>query len=397
MKQTLKAMEEPGPRAPRRLVIFMYDFAMTGVVRNAVRLANALVERGQVVYLLVCTDEGREHHDIDPRAKVVVQPALAASASRGFALASAIPGIRRQLRTLRPDVLLSAGNHGHLAALAASFGLRGMQRMVRISNDPDHPGDGWLLRKVRRFLLRTMASHSDRLLLVSPQLMAHPCLREASRAGRTVAVPNGVATETIRKLAAERCDHPWANGNEPLLVTVGRLARQKNLATLIRALALANETTAINLLIVGPGPASLRAELVALATQLGVAHRVDLVGEKLNPYPFMRAADAFVLPSLWEGRSNVLLEAMACDVPIVASRRAGDAGDLLGEGQFGLLVDPLNVREMAGAILQQIGHGACRPGSRSLEYDQAVALDRACAVLLGEVWESGKASANLHL
>ena len=150
-------------------------------------------------------------------------------------------------------------------------------------------------------------------------------------------------------------------------------------------------------MIVGPGPASLRAELVALATQLGVAHRVDLVGEKLNPYPFMRAADAFVLPSLWEGRSNVLLEAMACDVPIVASRRAGDAGDLLGEGQFGLLVDPLNVREMAGAILQQIGHGACRPGSRSLEYDQAVALDRACAVLLGEVWESGKASANLHL
>jgi len=362
-------------------VIFVYDFALTGVVANAVRLANALAGQGHETYLLACNDEGRARHEIDPRVVVTVEPPRL-PAARGLALASAIPGIRQRLRTLRPDILLSAGNHGHLATLAASWGLPAMQRVVRISNAPDHPGDSSLLREVRRLLLRIVARLADRLMLVSPRLARHPSLAAASREGRTAVVANGVAVERVRRLAAEPCDHRWAGRGDPLVVTVGRLARQKNLPTLIRAVALANRQRPVNLLVIGRGSEATRAELAALAASLGVGERVDFAGEKPNPYPYMRTASAFVLPSLWEGRSNVLLEAMACDVPIVAARSAGDAEELLDYGRFGALVEPDDPQAMADAILRQAGGDPIRPGARSLRYDQAEAVAQACAVLV---------------
>lgn len=362
--------------------IFMYDFALTGVVANAVRLANALAGQGHETYLLACDDEGRGRHEIDPRVTIAVQRPPRFRRSRGLALAAAIAGIRRQLLVIRPDVLLSAGNHGHLAMLAASWGLPAMQRVVRISNEPDHPGDASLLRASRRALLGIVARLADRLMLVSPRLARHPSLVAASREGRTAVVANGVAVDRVRRMAAEPCGHRWAGQADPLVVTVGRLARQKNLPTLIRAVALANAERRINLLVVGSGSDATRAKLTELASSLGIADRVDLVGERPNPYPYMRAASAFVLPSLWEGRSNVLLEAMACDVPIVASNTAGDAAELLDYGRFGVLVEPGDPVAMAEAILRQVGPDPIRSGGRSARYDQAKTVSAACAVLV---------------
>jgi glycosyltransferase involved in cell wall biosynthesis len=93
-------------------------------------------------------------------------------------------------------------------------------------------------------------------------------------------------------------------------------------------------------------------------------------------------AATFVLPSLWEGASNALLEAVACDVPIVASRSAGNAQEVLGYGRFGLLVDPLDVKGMAQAILYQTSADACRPGNRAADYSADDALARVCQAIV---------------
>lgn len=362
----------------------MFDFDLTGVVANAVRLANALAERGHEVAMLVCRDAGREHHRLDPRIEILVEAdPTGKEPARALALLRAIPGIRRRLRAIRPDILLSAGNHGHLPVLAASWRLAGLQRVLRISNEPDHPGDGVLLRLLRNLLLRLVTHLADRLLLVSPRLARHRALSAACEEGRATVAANGVAADRIRRLAAERCDHPWAVRDVPLVVAVGRLARQKNFATLLRAVALANRRRPVNLLVVGRGSAAARLKLVGLAERLGIGGRVDFLGERGNPFPYMRAASVFVLPSLWEGRSNVLLEAMACGVPIVASRTAGDAEELLGYGRFGLLVDPMDAEGMAAAMLLQTGPDVCRPEQRVDAFDEREAVARVCAALTG--------------
>ena len=104
-----------------------------------------------------------------------------------------------------------------------------------------------------------------------------------------------------------------------------------------------------------------------------------------NPFPLVAGALVYVLPSLWEGASNSLLEALACGVPVVASRTAGNAPDVLGEGAFGALADPTDAADLARAIATQLD-----PESRIAPRDRAdaFALDSVAARLSAIVLSS---------
>ena len=356
----------------------MFDFALTGVVLNAVRIANALAARGHDVTMLVCRDEGEGRQALDPRVGIARVSGTPRRVKRGVALAAAIPGLRSALRALRPSILLSVGNHGHLAVLVAAQGLPEMRRVLRISNEPDHPGDGRIVRAIRGACQKAMIDRADQLLLVSSHLARTPVLRNARAEGRAAITPNGVDTQAVRARAQAPCHHPWIESERPFVVTVGRLARQKNHSRLLEAMAIANRARNIGLMIVGGGSAEAFAALRCQAEALGIADRVELVGEVSNPLPYVRAARAFVLPSLWEGASNALLEALACARPIVASISAGSAPDVLGGGRYGLLVDPLDIQAMAAAILRQAGEDALGPGERAHDFEAERAIGRVC-------------------
>jgi len=374
------------PKAGTRVTLFMHDFSRTGVVVNAVRLANALAARGHPTCILACSDAGGMAQQLDAavQVRVVRHPVARLKLPRGLALLASIPALRRALRQLQPQVLLSAGNHGHLPIMVASAGLPGMRRVLRISNDLDHPGDGAVMRQLRRFVHRQLVHRADRLLLVSGHLAAHPVLAEAQDAGKVMLVPNGVPIEKIRQQATGRCDHPWIGGAEPVIVAVGRLVRQKNLRTLVQAFARASRERPMKLVIIGAGSEAEQRRLGAQATALGVQDRLRFEGELADPFALLARCNVFVLPSLWEGASNALLEALACNVPVVASRSAGSAQQVLGYGRYGLLVDPLDVAGMAQAILYQSGADACRPGSRATDFAMGNMLARACAAILAE-------------
>ncbi|MGF7147805.1 glycosyltransferase involved in cell wall biosynthesis [Sphingomonas zeicaulis] len=367
--------------ASRRIALFMFDFGLTGVVINAVRIANALVTRGNDVTMLVCRNVGEGRHALDPRVHIALVPGPLLRAKRGVALAAAVPDLRRALKALQPSVLLSVGNHGHLAALIASQGLPGTRRVLRISNEPDHPGDGRIKRAMRRACQKAMIDRADQLLLVSPHLARTAVLQRARTEGRAAITPNGVDTQAVQARAQAPCEHRWIASNRPYVVTVGRLARQKNHRRLLEALAIANRTRDIGLMIVGGGSVDAFAALHAQANELGIADRVELVGEVANPLPYVRAARAFVLPSLWEGFSNALLEALACGTPIVASTTAGSAPDVLANGRYGLLVEPHDVNAMAAAILRQSSANAIRPGERALDFEAGKAIVRVCLAM----------------
>jgi glycosyltransferase involved in cell wall biosynthesis len=113
-----------------------------------------------------------------------------------------------------------------------------------------------------------------------------------------------------------------------------------------------------------------------MASQLGVESDVEFVPATGNPFPYMAGARTLILPSLWEGSANVLLEAMACNTPVVASRTAGDAEHVLGSGKFGLLVDPRDIEQLAAAILRQVGPDPVRPGARAENFSRAAAMRR---------------------
>jgi L-malate glycosyltransferase len=123
----------------------------------------------------------------------------------------------------------------------------------------------------------------------------------------------------------------------PRVVFTGRLHPQKNLDVLIDAWPTVSRTTGASLILVGHGPE--RERLQAKCEDLGIRESVQFLGPVSDPADLLRAADVFVLPSVAEGMSNSLLEAMATGLPCVASDIGGNQ-DLLGGNEAGVLVPP---------------------------------------------------------
>jgi glycosyltransferase involved in cell wall biosynthesis len=156
-------------------------------------------------------------------------------------------------------------------------------------------------------------------------------------------IENGVDTAAFTP-AGPAADRSAA----PLVVQVGRFSRQKGQDRAIRALA-SCPSRSTRLRLVGDGPDG--PQLRALAAELGVADRVEFVGS-VDPRPHLRAADVVVLPSRWEGRSLVLLEAMAVGAAVVATG-CGDSRDVLGSA--GVVLDADEDEAVIAELAQRVG------------------------------------------
>ena len=144
--------------------------------------------------------------------------------------------------------------------------------------------------------------------------------------------------------------------SERVILSVGRLSREKGQAYLIRALPALRGRA--RLVFVGDGPD--RSSLENLARALGVQRSVVFAGMTANVSPFYAMANVFVLPSLSEGSPNALLEAMACGLPVVATR-VGGVPEIATDGATALLVppkDPLSLARAIDRLLNDVDLGA---------------------------------------
>jgi glycosyltransferase involved in cell wall biosynthesis len=359
-----------------RLQMFVSDLGATGVVRNAIGIANAAARSGFDVRLLTCVADGELKGELDAEVALVdLLSGVRGGGQRKHRQRRAFLPYRRHTREWRPDLLFSAGNHGHLLSTLAWAGLPGC-RILRISNALEQQGGepgsrGWL----RDVKFRSMVARANRLVLVSNALAAEPLLAPRVASGHAVIIANGVDIERVRRGAAQACSHPWLRERDvPIVLAVGRHVPQKNFDVLVQGLALARREKPVRLLFLGEGKEEAVARLKRLAEQLGVAPHVAFEPPSPNPFSYMAAADLFALPSLWEGSSNVLLEALACGTPIVASRTAGDAELILEGGRFGLLADPTDPDDWAGAILRQLSSDRVLAGDRANRFSRQAAL-----------------------
>ena len=143
-----------------------------------------------------------------------------------------------------------------------------------------------------------------------------------------------------------------------------------------------------------PGPGARPARRTR-ARALGVADRVHFLGAVDDPADLLRAADAFVLPSIAEGMSNSLLEAMATSLPCLASAIGGNT-DLLQDGHDGLLVPPSDPSAWSSALLRVLERPHARPGLGAAarrrieaEFSLTVVVDRYLALyrrMLAGTW-----------
>jgi glycosyltransferase involved in cell wall biosynthesis len=147
-------------------------------------------------------------------------------------------------------------------------------------------------------------------------------------------------------------------------VTVARLDAQKGVRYLIEAARkVVEDKPNVKFLVVGDGP--LRGSLEMLSEKLGLTEHVFFLGKKADIARLLKASDVFVLPSVWEGFPNVVLEAMASGLPVIATKTSGTP-EAVAEGETGLLVEPKDSDGLAEAILKSLsdlrklrGMGVC--------------------------------------
>ncbi len=189
-------------------------------------------------------------------------------------------------------------------------------------------------------LFRLATRTADRVVCVSHDAARISC-SEGIDSGKIVTIWNGIDVARFGYLG------PRDGGSA---VMVGRLSAEKDVATLIQAASIVvREYPAFRLEIAGDGPCI--ADLRCLVDELGLGDQVRFLGEVRDIPNLLARASLFVLPSLTEGISLTLLEAMARGLPVVTTRVGGNP-EVVDEGRTGLLVPERSPAELAGAILR---------------------------------------------
>jgi sugar transferase (PEP-CTERM/EpsH1 system associated) len=268
----------------------------------------------------------------------------------------------RTIRRLKPDVVhtrnLGTLDMQFVAALCAVRGrVHGEHGWDVYDLHGKHPRYLRLRRAARRCVKRYVAMSRD----LAQWLQASVGVPET----RITQIYSGVDTERFRP--RRDSDPPmWPAGfaaaNAIVIGTVGRQEQVKNPLGLVRAFAALVEAVPdlaarLRLVLVGGGP--LAEPIARQAAQLGVADRIWLPGSRDDVNEILRQFDIFVLPSLNEGISNTILEAMACAVPVVASR-VGGTPEVVREGRTGLLYSTQDETELTLRLQAYVEDAALR-------------------------------------
>lgn len=169
-------------------------------------------------------------------------------------------------------------------------------------------------------------------------------------ANKVSVIPNGVDFELFASAAPVDLTSIGLRPQDPVVITVGRLEEQKGIRYLLSAAVdVLHAKTNCQFLIVGDG--TDRRLLEEQAKSLGIATAVHFVGPQSNIAGLMKASTLFVLPSLWEGMPNALLEAMAAGLPAIATSVEGSS-EVIESGVTGFLVQPANAADLSAAILR---------------------------------------------
>jgi sugar transferase (PEP-CTERM/EpsH1 system associated) len=337
-------------RDPRPLICHVvYRFDVGGLENGVVNLVNRLPETAWRHQILALTEVADGFARRIRRADVE----FVSLAKPPGHLVRHYPALHARFRDDAPLIVHTR----NLAALEAAAPAWSAGVPVRIhgehgrdARDPDGQ------RRRYRMVRRAYSPFVSRYVTVSRDLERYLVERVGIAAARVTHLTNGVDTERFRP---RRFDDrmpvgcPFDRRRHWLVGTVGRLDPVKDQTSLARAFAalLQREPAArerVRLVIAGDGP--LRADVERVVRDAGIGSLVWFAGERADVPEVLRQLDCFVLPSLGEGISNTILEAMAAGVPVVATAVGGNA-ELVSDGYTGFLVPPADAAALAQRIL----------------------------------------------
>lgn len=337
------------------LLLFLPSLRGGGAERALLGVANALHVRGVRVVLVLARAEGPYLAEVAPGMPVIDL--------RSDRVSRCVLSLTREIVRWRPRSVLSAMRHANAllvvtTTLARLFGVRPKLVVSERGHMAAFLATDHSPRAARATRLGGMLyQRADAIIAVSDDLAQHVRDELGARCPSVVAIPNPTITEELLRQAAEPPPHAWyGHPDIPVVVAAGRLSSEKGFDVLLEAFAHVVRQRAARLIILGAGP--LLEPLRAQAARLQITAHVHFPGFVPELGAWLSHAQLFVLASRAEGLPNVLIQAMACGVPVVSTDCPTGPAEILEHGRWGPLVPVDDIDALASAMRTVLDTGA---------------------------------------
>lgn len=333
------------------VLFFLPRLGGGGAEMNAVRLASGLLEAGIKPVYAVARGPGSYAEFLPDEVEVVVFDTGRINSST-LRLIRSMKLLSKLIDLRKPNVLCPVMISPALVALsAARMATHKPLKVLSIQNSlsVSHEKNADLRNRFELTLLRKNFPSFDSVISLSSGV-ANDLIRIVPQLKNKIEVipnvglplPNQVASAlSIPKKSIVPCNK---------ILACGRLTQQKDYPTLLRAFSLLRGND-LRLQILGSG--DLLKSLKSLVIELGLSDKVDFLGFQSDPFSYMREADIFVLSSRWEGFGNVLVEAMSMGTAVVSTDCPHGPGEIISDGDTGLLV-PVGQYKVLATALQRL-------------------------------------------
>ncbi len=363
---------------PTRVAFFIPSFRGAGVERNTVLIASEMARRDVHVAIFAKEDiigPNREFLHPDVKVSWISDGSLGGTPDGVGSVIRRATTLRRMLNEWKPDVVFARGSTCPWIASLAQFGISGRWKTVISIHNPLVPE--YRDNPVWQYL-RIMSRSAHAVFGVSKDIVNDLINVVGLPPSKCSTIYNPVDLEWITNQLAAPYPRNFVT-NKPYILSIGRIdMKQKGFLDLIDAYALLERDISEDLVILGDGVESDLNILRRRIESHGLDNRVHLPGYIPNPFPILERARLFAQSSHFEGHPTVLLEALACGTPIVATDCPGGAKEIIEYGRLGELVSARNPRSLADGIRKSLsGPPRCEPGIiRAKEYSVDKVADK---------------------
>lgn len=367
----------------KRLAIYLPNLIEGGAERVLINLAAEFAKRGFPTDFVVAQGEGVFMAGFPDSVRLVELNPFHVKFGRSIL---SLPALVSYIQRERPVALLT-GLYANIIAVWAKK-LSGVPVNLVLSEhntlSQQRAAQSFGYRQLLPCLIRLNYPCADKIVAVSHGVADDLASTAGIAREKITVVYNPVITPEMIEKSKEKLKHPWFKpGEPPVILAVGRLSSQKDYPLLINAFAEVRRSMPVRLLILGEGPD--RNELLSLLNQLELNEDVCMPGFVQNPYPYMVNASLFVLSSRWEGLPTVLIEALYCGVPLIATDCKSGPREILGGGKYGTLLPVGDCARLASGILEALNSNHVPPPEESWQpFTADCVVDQYLSLLLAE-------------
>ena len=284
--------------------------------------------------------------------------------------------LSRIYRTWKPDVTLSFLHYPNNIAVLARM-VSGSKTKIVLS---EHGMPSFLLlqqkgpvtRLFLKWLPRFLYPKADQIICVSRSLAEQIQVLFSLPPQKIKVIYNPIDIQAVLSLAGQNVEHPWFIEDIPVIINISSLIPTKGHEYLLRAFKRVLSECPCRLMLLGKG--DMEESLKQMALRLGIQNEVSFLGFQNNPFKYLSRATVFALSSISEVFPMVILEAMCCGLPVIATAYPGSS-EIITSGVNGLVVPPADEQALAKAIVELLkdkkyAHDLARAGREKIgDYD----------------------------